>query len=79
MSHIAKQSLQQRKKLGVTHAEGPSIKYVRKIFRKNNISTPVYAHVRLRIRWLEMLVFRKTLRTCLMIPEQIHQSANSKV
>ena len=36
-----------------------SIKYVRKIFRKTNISNPWYAHLRVRIRGLEMLVFRK--------------------
>ena len=40
---------------------GPSIKYVRKIFRKTNISNPL-----IRIRGLEMLVFRKILRTYLM-------------
>ena len=39
---------------------GPYIKHVRKIFRKINISNP------LRIRSLEMLAFRKILRTYLM-------------
>ena len=38
----------------------PYIKHVRKIFRKINISNP------LRIRSLEMLAFRKILRTYLM-------------
>ena len=37
--------------------------YVRKIFRKANISTPL---IHTRIRGLEMLVFRKILRTYLM-------------
>ena len=50
-----------------------------KFSEKITFLPPVYAHVRLRIRRLEMLVFRKTLHTCLMIPEEIHQSANSKV
>ena len=45
---------------------GPSIKYVRKIFQKTNISNSQYAHVRVRIRGLDMLVFRKVLRTYLM-------------
>ena len=44
--------------------KGSSIKYVCKIFRKTNISNPLY--VRVRIRGLEMLVFRKILRTYLM-------------
>ena len=43
--------------LGVIH------KYVRKFFRKTNISNP---YVRVRIRGLEMLVFRKILLTYLM-------------
>ena len=30
--------------------KGSSIKYVRKIFRKTNISNPLYAHVLVRIR-----------------------------
>ena len=40
---------------------GSSIKYVRKIFRKTNISNPL-----IRTRTLEILVFRKILRTYLM-------------
>ena len=43
---------------------GLSIKYVRKIFRKINVSTPWY--VIERIWGLEMLVFWKILRTHLM-------------
>ena len=43
---------------------GSSIKYVRRIFRKTNISNPQLRTV--RIRGLEMLVFRKILRTYLM-------------
>ena len=46
--------------------KGSSIKYVRRIFRKTNISTRWYAHLRVRIRGLEMLVFRKILCTYLM-------------
>ena len=42
-----------------------SIKYVRKIFRKTNISKLTF-HVRVRIRGLEMLIFRKILRTYFM-------------
>ena len=42
-------------------AMGPSIKYVRKMFRKSNIS-----NLRVRIWGLEMLVFQKILRTYLM-------------
>ena len=52
---------------------GSSIKYVRKIFRKTNISNPLvrtrtcaYQGVTVRIRGIEMLVFRKILRTYLM-------------
>ena len=41
---------------------GSFIKYVCKISRKTNISNPV----RVRIRGLEMLVFRKILRTYLI-------------
>ena len=41
-----------------------SIKYVRKIFRKTNISNPLIRAV--RNGGLEMLVFRKILRTYLM-------------
>ena len=43
-----------------------SIKYVRNIFRELTFLTPCYAHVHVRIRRLEMLVFRKILRTYLM-------------
>ena len=51
--------------------KGPSIKYVRKIFQKTITiishprppPPPLYAHLRVRIRGLEMLVFRKTLLT----------------
>ena len=43
---------------------GSSIKYVRRIFRKTNISNPPLRTV--RIRGVEMLVFRKILRTYLM-------------
>ena len=39
--------------------KGPSIKYVRKIFRKTNIYNPL-------IRTLKMLVFQKMMRTYLM-------------
>ena len=51
--------------------KAPSIKYVLKIFPKTNISNPLictrtYAHVSVRIRGLEMLVFGKFLRTYLM-------------
>ena len=45
---------------------GSSIKYKRKIFRKTNISNTLIRHVRVRIRGLEMLVFREILRTYLM-------------
>ena len=40
---------------------GSSIKYVRKIFRKTNISKPPDTHT-----YVKMLVFRKILRTYLM-------------
>ena len=48
----------------------PSIKYVRKIFRKTNISNPLihtctYVCVS-GVRGLQLLVFRKILRTYLM-------------
>ena len=47
--------------------EGPSINYVRKIFRKKTtFLTPRYADVRVRIRGLEMLILWKILRTYLM-------------
>ena len=47
--------------------KGRPIKYVRKIFRKTNISNPLKrTHVRVRIRGLETLVFRKILRMYLM-------------
>ena len=42
---------------------GPFIKYVRKIFRKTTISNPPPRHVQVRVRGLEMFVFRKILRT----------------
>ena len=47
-------------------SRGPSIKYVSKIFRKLTFLTPWYAHVRVRIRGLEMLVFRTILRMYIM-------------
>ena len=37
-----------------------------KFYEKLNISNPLIAHVRVRVRALEMLVFRKILRTYLM-------------
>ena len=46
--------------------KGSSIKYVRNIFRKTNMSNPWYAHVRACIRGLEMLVFWKLLCKYLM-------------
>ena len=46
--------------------KGSSIKYVHKIFWKTNISNPWYAHVRVCIKGLEMLVFRNILRTYIM-------------
>ena len=46
--------------------KGSFFKYVRKISRKTNILTPCYVDVRVRIRGLEMLVFRKILCTYLM-------------
>ena len=46
-----------------------SIKYVRKIFRKTNISNPLIRTV--RNGGLEMLVFRKILRTYLMDDPQV--------
>ena len=46
--------------MGITH------RYVRKIFRKTNFSTPLVAHVGVCIRGLEMLVFLEILRTYLM-------------
>ena len=46
---------------------GSSIKYIRKIFRKTNISNPVIRRrTCVRFSGLEMLVFRKILRTYLM-------------
>ena len=45
---------------------GPSIKYVRNVFRKPNISNPLIRTLRMRMRGLQMLVFRKILRTYLM-------------
>ena len=46
--------------------KGLSIKYVRKIFRKTNISNPLIRTRTLRISGLEMLLFPKILRTYLM-------------
>ena len=46
--------------------KGPSIKYVRKIFRKTNISNPLIRTRTCVCRGLEMLVSRKILRTYLM-------------
>ena len=45
---------------------GSSIKYIRKIFRKTTISNPLIRTRTVRIRGLEILVFRKILRTYLM-------------
>ena len=45
---------------------GPSIKYVRKIFRKTNISNPLIRTLTCAYQGLEMLAFRKILRTCSM-------------
>ena len=59
--------------------KGPSIKYVSKIFRKTNIFNPWYAHVRVRIRGLAMLVFRKILRTYLMDDPQSAQLIMNEV
>ena len=42
------------------------MKHVRKIFRKTNISNPLIRTHTCAIRGLEMLVFRKILRTYLM-------------
>ena len=42
------------------------MKYVRKIFRKTNICNPLIRIRSVRIKGLEMLGFRKTLRTYLM-------------
>ena len=49
-------------RLQETGYKGSSIKSVRKIFRKTNISNPLSV----RIRVLEMLVFRKILSMYLM-------------
>ena len=49
----------------VFSTKGPSIKYVCKISPKLTFLTPWCAHVRVRIRGLEILVFRKILRTYL--------------
>ena len=46
-------------------AKGSSIKYA-KFSEKLTFLTPWYAHVRVRIRELEMSVFRKILCTSLM-------------
>ena len=46
--------------------KGPSIKYVSKIFRKTNISSPLINTRTCAFRGLEMLVFRKILRTYLL-------------
>ena len=48
-----------------TKSEGSSIKYVRKIFRKSNISYPLI-QTRTRVGGKEMLVFQKILLTYLM-------------
>ena len=45
---------------------GSSIKYVPKVFRKPTFLTLRYSHICVRIRGLEMLVFRTILRTYLM-------------
>ena len=65
---ICKRRKKREQKLGISKqavrysylAKRSSIKYARKIFRKTSISNL------LRIRGLEMLVFRKILRTYLM-------------
>ena len=47
-----------------------------KFFEKLSFLTPSYAHVRVRIRELEMLVSRKILRTYLMddpLPENLRR------
>ena len=42
---------------------GSFIKYMRKIFRKTNISYPLISYVCVRIRGKEILLFRKILLT----------------
>ena len=57
-----KHALQRKeRRLVKVYLKGPSIKYVRKIFRKTNISNPLIRTCSVRIRGLEMLVFRKIL------------------
>ena len=46
--------------------KGLSIKYVRKVFRKTNISNPLIRTRTYAYQWVEMLVFRKILRAYLM-------------
>ena len=53
--------------------KGTSIKYVRKIFRKTNISNPLIHTLCVRIRGLEMLVFWKILHTYLMDDPKYNQ------
>ena len=48
-----------------------------KIFRKTNISNPLNAHACVRIWGLEMLVFRKILRTYLMDESQQAQKPSN--
>ena len=47
-------------------ALGSSIKYARKFSEKVTFLTPWYAHVRVPIRGLEMLIFQKILDTYLI-------------
>ena len=49
-----------------TFLRGHPLSTYGKFSEKTNISNPRYAHVRVRIRGLEMLVFPKILRTYLM-------------
>ena len=65
MDHVSKSGdeLMKNKTLGPW---GSSIKQVRKIFQKTNISNPLIAHVGVRNRESEILVFQKILRTYLM-------------
>ena len=65
MDHVSKSGdeLMKNKTLGPW---GSSIKQVRKIFQKTNISNPLIAHVGVRNRESEILVFQKILHTYLM-------------
>ena len=62
---IPKDSVTHMQRLAV-YVKGPSIKYVRKIFRKTNISNPLKRTRTCAYQGVRNVSFRKILRTYLM-------------